>query len=201
MVATGLEPLALLFLVKTAAKVIPIPFVGTKTKIAAGREKLSISVERFAQAKEDMEQEDRARLQARYESLRIEQTELSKIKDSYKRFYLTNNWKAHKFALGVEKFYQDACMSSCSSQMTKDKKLRNMSAPESEAFAQMNAAKENGTVQSVAAASGCTAEDCDYVLITKDKVYFDGVRSSSRSDRPTVVIQRNNGQGIHFSFS
>jgi hypothetical protein len=69
-----------------------------------------------------------------------------------------------------------------------------------EALSQLDAAKKNSTVQSMASGSGsgCLADDCNYILITEEKVYFDGVRS--RSDTPTVVVQNNTGQSVPFIF-
>ena len=42
-----------------------------------------------------------------------------------------------------------------------------------EAFAMLNATKTNDGVQSMAAQSGFTANECHYILMMKDKVYYD----------------------------
>ena len=69
-----------------------------------------------------------------------------------------------------------------------------------EAFAMLNATKTNVGVRSMAAQSGFTADECHYILMTKDKVHYDGVHSDLISDKPTVVIQCNQSQSVHFPF-
>ena len=64
----------------------------------------------------------------------------------------------------------------------------------------LNATKTNDGVQSMAAQSGFTADECHYVLMMKDKVYYDGVHSDLISDKLTVVIQHNQSQSVHFLF-
>jgi len=191
MVMTGIEIPLIMAVVNLVARVVPIPMVGphsTEVKTQEGRERLSVAVAVFEDAKMDMDEEDRQRLITAYGRLKAQRAKLDNV-SGVRTCYPTNCWKAHKFAFGVEKFLEDTNLTSCDAKRAKDRKMRGISTQEVAAFAKLDAAKKNPIVQSAAAESGCTAEDCSYYLMEKERIYFDGIRSSTILSNPSVLVQ------------
>jgi hypothetical protein len=67
---TGLELVAVLIGSKSVARIVPVPMFGTHSthaKREEGREKLTIAVSIFTEAKDGMDKEDMDRLRANFE--------------------------------------------------------------------------------------------------------------------------------------
>lgn len=66
-------------------------------------------------------------------------------------------------------------------------------AEDANALDTLDAAKNDPIVRAAASNAGHAAEECDYLLFTRDRVFFDGVPlpDASSAGRPTIVIQNN----------
>jgi len=191
---SGLEIPVLLFVVKMVFKSVPPN--STASLLQEGRTRLAVACTAYADAKAEMDMDDRREHEVMFVKLHRTEQALTKL-SGIQKYKPSNCWKAHKFNSDVEMFETKINALSCDIAIANSKKARELNAQECDALARMNAAKNNSVVQSTAAKSGFTADDCDYFLITKEKIYFDGDYSASRSSKPLVVIKHDNHVSIH----